>query len=301
MKHLVAKSGLTALTALALFGGASLLSADNTGLPSFSTVAHAVTVSHDQLETDVQTMVAARNKGSNYVKEVINAEQLSEFSSDPMEAYNDELGRGFGQVPGALHYELSHDFDLFDQDYAGLMIVYNGFKDRFSSTDQAVLKQDISDIANAKDAEDKAEKTSAFGNDLGSAVDNYGGTVTKVEAASVAAPKPAAEKPAAPKPAAKKTVTKKTVTKKSYVSKLTAKKTSSKKYVKITGTVKLYKSAKYAYISTYKGHVHVKLNSKHQFSKTVYAPKAKHVKVKAGSYSHGHFKAVTSYKTVTVH
>ncbi|GAX04877.1 hypothetical protein IWT25_00171 [Secundilactobacillus pentosiphilus] len=290
MKHLVAKSGLTALTSLALFGGASVLATDS-NTPSFSTVAKAATVSQSQLKSDVQTMVAARNEGGNYVKEVIDGEQLSEFSDDPMEAYNDERGRGFGQVPGALHYELSQDFSMFNQDYAGLMIVYNGFKDRFSSTDQAVLAQDIKDINSAKNSEDKAEKASAFGNDLGSAVDNYGATVTKIESASAAAPKPAAPKPAA----------KKTVTKKSYVSKLTAKKTSSKKYVKITGTVKLYKSAKYAYISTYKGHVHVKLNSKHQFSKTVYAPKAKHVKVKAGSYSHGHFKAVTSYKTVTVH
>lgn len=91
----------------------------------------------------------------------------------------------------------------------------------------------------------------------------------------------------------------KTPKKTSYISKLSVKKTS-KKYVKVTGSAKLYKSAKYARVHTYKGNKYTKLSSKHTFSKSVYAPKAKTVKVTVGNYSHGHFTSVTSTKTAHV-
>lgn len=77
-----------------------------------------------------------------------------------------------------------------------------------------------------------------------------------------------------------------------------AKKTS-KNYIKVTGYTELYIPSKYAKIVTYRGTRYAKLKN-YAFSKLIYAPKAKHVKITVGNYSHSKFTAVTPTKTISV-
>lgn len=160
----------------------------------------------------------------------------------------------------------------FDKDWAALTDLYHYFSPRFSSEDQATLANLYQAANDSTIATGKKDAVIQFGQTLSNDVSQYGPIITTV----------------------------KTKSSKSTISKLNVKKTASKKYVKVTGTAKLAKKANYARIKTYKGYRYAKLNSKHQFNKTIYAPKAKTVKVVVGNYVSGHFKAVTATKTVHV-
>lgn len=166
--------------------------------------------------------------------------------------------------------------------YDCMVATYNIFKKRLSSGAQSQLEalannlnQEINATNGSSDFYDIADQEEGYVHALEAAVLDYGGNYDGVAGSKSSA-------------------------KHSYISKLSVKKTGSKKYVKVTGTAKLYKSANYAHIHTYKGYRYVKLSSKHTFSKTIYAPKAKTITVNAGYYSHGHYKAVTSTKTAHV-
>ncbi|GAA3601995.1 hypothetical protein [Secundilactobacillus similis] len=159
----------------------------------------------------------------------------------------------------------------FEQDWAAVTDLYHYFAPRFSSEDQAQLADMYAQVQNKTIQEGKTDAVQHFGLTLSTDVFEYGAIVYHTPA-----------------------------TTKSTISKLSAKKTASKKYVKVTGTAKLTKSANYARIKTYKGYRYAKLSSKHTFSKTIYAPKAKTVKVTVGHYANGHYTAVTGTKTVRV-
>lgn len=164
-----------------------------------------------------------------------------------------------------------------------IVATYKVFKNRLSTGAQSQLdslgtkiQQEINASSGSDDFNDIADEEDGYVDSLDSALVDYGGNYDGVAAKPKAA------------------------VKKSTITKLSAKKTASKKYVKVTGTAKLYKSANYAHIKTYKGYRYAKLSKKHTFSKTIYAPKAKTVRVSVGHYAGGHFKAVTASKTVHV-
>lgn len=160
------------------------------------------------------------------------------------------------------------DTSEFAQDWTGLTSYYNHFKPRFSKTEQSKLATLYETVLN--DQSDARYKNAYnFGMELSRAIASLDSNGRL--------------------PGAKSSITK-----------LTAKKTASKKNVKVTGTAKLYKSANYAHIKTYKGYHYAKLSSKHTFSKIIYAPKAKTVKATVGHYSNGRYTAVTSVKVVNV-
>ena len=277
VKKLLLKTGLV----VALISGVGLFASTNTS-------ASAATVSRSQFNKDIQTVTTARNQGGDYVKYEIDAELISELKNDPVGAYRNDDDRGFGFVTESLAYELlstyttgqmdgvSAEIAQFNKNYTGAKTMYNGFKSRLSGSDRAILAQDLTDVnqyaTNSDDIEDKASAAKNFANDLTSAINSYGHTVTKVASA----------------------------TSKSTITKLSAKKTATKKYVKITGKATLHQKANYARIKTYKGYRYAKLSQAGNFSKTIYAPKTKTVKVSAGYYANGHFSRVTANKTISV-
>lgn len=80
-------------------------------------------------------------------------------------------------------------------------------------------------------------------------------------------------------------------------------------HIRISGKIESWKTltkaqrkSTYAQIKTYKGYTYAKLNKKYAFGfKSIYAPKAKTVKVRFGTYSKGHFKQLIGWTPVKIH
>ena len=234
-------------------------------------------ISYSQYMSDINGIKGALAKAPTEVQSDVS----NNFPRvDDTDAYN---GGSLINYLDMLGYAVDGDSDTKERandSLTALVGTYNVFKSRLSAGERSQLES----LANKISAEiatssvdtgyyDIETALHGYANSLEDAVENYGNNYDGVAA-----------KPKTPK---------------SYISKLSAKKTS-KKYVKVSGSAKLYKSANYAHIKTYKGYRYAKLNSKHNFSKSIYAPKAKTVKVTVGHYAHGHFTAVTSAKSVHV-
>ncbi|MFC6253306.1 hypothetical protein ACFP1H_01645 [Secundilactobacillus hailunensis] len=258
-----------------------------------TTQAQAATkISYSTYTSDLSGLKAALGKASP----VVQGEMASSLKIDPNMAYTDSGIGSFGTYLSNLGASMfnsvtnnDEDAKAFQADLNALVASYNVFKSRLSNGSQSQLeslktgiqsqiKSYNLDVYVWGQVDTLATSLSGYADALDNAmVDDYGSNYHGVTA----------------EPKAKAS------TKKSYISKLSIKKYSNKN-VKVTGTAKLYKSANYARINTYKGNKYTKLSSKHNFSKTVYAPKAKTVKVTVGHYSHGHFTSVTSTKTVHI-
>lgn len=298
--------------AMVMVGG-TLFGAVATVLPSgttgTSTTAHAaMTISQDTFTSDMAALQSAVAGAGHGVQADIGASNYANMKEDPTDAY-EGYGTTFSSAiytvgSGAYmdyFYDENNDYTYtissdFSKDWNALTALYNHFKGRLSTQEQAQLASMSAAVTSEKDPRTKLDNVRDFGRELSDAVDAWsdGATVAKPVYTSTTTTKPATTTQTTTKTTTKK------ATKKSYINKLSVKKTHSKKYVKVTGSAKLYKSANYAHIKTYKGYRYAKLSKKHNFSKTIYAPKAKTVKVTVGHYAHGHFTAVTSAKSVHV-
>lgn len=241
----------------------------------------AVASATSTFNVDYKAAVASVKLSSATVKTSYSNWDLKMIKEHPQQAYDDiqssfsGIAREQAYCLASFDYEQVHDdvavkSDTSDyaKDWAGLTTLYNHFKTRFSKNEQRKL---ATLYAVALNGHSQSRYTNAY---------NFGMQLSH----AIASLDSNGRLPVS----------------KSAITKLSAKKTASKKYVKVTGTVKLYKTANYAHIKTYKGYRYAKLTSKHTFSKTIYAPKAKSVKVTVGHYSNGHYAAVTSAKSVRV-
>jgi len=271
--------------------GATLVGGVFVEIPNAVTTTQAQASSeipYSQYQSDISGVKGALGKASTDVQ----GDVTNDFP-DPndQDAY---LENGsFDVYLNNLGFDIELDTDTKEQaieNLSALVATYNVFKNRLSVGEQSQLES----MANKINGEianydgiiaDITVNLEGYADALDSAVLNYGNNFGGVASK--------------PKTVTRKITTRKAPAKKSYISKLSVKKVS-KKYVKVTGSAKLYKSAKYVRVNTYKGNKYAKLSSKHNFSKSVYAPKAKTVKVTVGNYSHGHFSSVTSTKTVHV-
>lgn len=273
--------------------GASLVGGVFTQIPNALTTTQAqasTQISYAQYQSDISGVKGALGKASTDVQS-----DVTDDFPDPNDKQAYEEGGSFDDYLNYLSGAVDGDTNTKEQaseNLSALVATYNVFKSRLTSGEQSQLDSMGSKIngeiavSTVDDGYyDISQDLSGYADALDSAVLNYGNNFDGVASK--------------PKTYVRKTTTRKAPTKKSYISKLSVKKVS-KKYVKVTGSAKLYKSAKYVRVNTYKGNKYAKLSSKHNFSKSVYAPKAKTVKVTVGNYSHGHFSSVTSTKTVHV-
>lgn len=268
-----------------------------------TTQAHAdVMIPYSTYQSDLSGIESALTKASSDVK----GDTSVELPEDPKDAYDSSETDSFANYFYALADSMDNVIDYSDPDTVQDRLLkenleclndsYAIFRSRLTDGERIQLDAAAANINNAIGNEDEdtvSDMEQSFGYSLGNAVsdygDNYDGVATPVintNPTPSSTPVTTAQPQATPAP------------KKSYISKLTI--TTSKKYVKVTGSAKLYKSANYARIHTYKGNKYTKLNSNHNFHKKIYAPKAKTVKVTVGHYSNGHFTSVTSTKTVHV-
>ncbi|WP_203650131.1 hypothetical protein [Secundilactobacillus yichangensis] len=268
-----------------------------------TTQAHAdVMIPYSTYQSDLNGIESALTKASSDVK----GDTSVELPEDPKDAYDSSETDSFANYFYALADSMDNVIDYSDPDTVQDRLLkenleclndsYAIFRSRLTDGERIQLDAAAANINNAIGNEDEdtvSDMEQSFGYSLGNAVsdygDNYDGVATPVintNPTPSSTPVTTAQPQATPAP------------KKSYIFKLSA--TTSKKYVKVTGSAKLYKSANYARIHTYKGNKYTKLNSNHNFHKKIYAPKAKTVKVTVGHYSNGHFTSVTSTKTVHV-
>lgn len=268
-----------------------------------TTQAHAdVMIPYSTYQSDLSGIESALTKASSDVK----GDTSVELPEDPKDAYDSSETDSFANYFYALADSMDNVIDYSDPDTVQDRLLkenleclndsYAIFRSRLTDGERIQLDAAAANINNAIGNEDEdtvSDMEQSFGYSLGNAVsdygDNYDGVATPVintNPTPSSTPVTTAQPQATPAP------------KKSYIFKLSA--TTSKKYVKVTGSAKLYKSANYARIHTYKGNKYTKLNSNHNFHKKIYAPKAKTVKVTVGHYSNGHFTSVTSTKTVHV-
>lgn len=259
-----------------------------------------VTVPSELTTTQAQAQAATRIPYSTYMKDINGIRAaLGKAGSDAQSSVSNVMPdfanqyaytennwgsmlNYLGYLSDAVRYH-SDTKATASANYDCIVATYKVFKSRLTAGAQSQLeslasniKQEIDASDGSTDFDDIASHEDGYVDLLQSAVHEYGGNYDKI-----------ADKP-------------KATAKKSTITKLAAKKTASKKYVKITGTAKLYKKANYAHIKTYKGYRYAKLSSKHTFSKTIYAPKAKTVKATVGYYANGHYTAVTAAKTARV-
>lgn len=268
-----------------------------------TTQAHAdVMIPYSTYQSDLSGIESALTKASSDVK----GDTSVELPEDPKDAYDSSETDSFANYFYALADSMDNVIDYSDPDTVQDRLLkenleclndsYAIFRSRLTDGERIQLDAAAANINNAIGNEDEdtvSDMEQSFGYSLGNAVsdygDNYDGVATPVintNPTPSSTPVTTAQPQATPAP------------KKSYIFKLSA--TTSKKYVKVTGSAKLYKSANYARIHTYKGNKYTKLNNNHNFHKKIYAPKAKTVKVTVGHYSNGHFTSVTSTKTVHV-
>ena len=234
-------------------------------------------IPYAQYQSDINGIKAALGKASTDVQSNVTGDFPDPNDKD---AYmqNGSFDNYLGNLSAAVDYNTDTK-EQASENLSALVATYNVFRNRLTSGEQSQLES----MANKINGEiavstvdngygDISDNLSGYADALNSAVLDYGNNYDSV-----------ANRPKA---------------KKSYISKLSVKK-SSKKNVKVTGIARLYRSANYARINTYKGNKYAKLSG-HNFSKTVYAPKAKTVKVTVGHYSHGHFTSVTKTKTAHI-
>ncbi|GAX05043.1 hypothetical protein IWT25_00346 [Secundilactobacillus pentosiphilus] len=280
MTKSVWKKAATVVLGASLVGGV-LVELPN---PLTTTQAQAATtsISYSDFKDDENAAKEAVKLGSPSVQKIVNSKFFANMEKDPVSAYNVYKPYSFTAVMSALGNDGAKNYDSkgnlagnSSKDWAAMQSLSDHFSGRFSSNTQAGVQSAYQAVIDHNGKND-GEKDYGL---AGYAIDFQDSFQTTFDVKKITG-----------MPAS---------TKKSYISKLSVKKTS-KKYVKVTGSAKLYKSAKYARVHTYKGNKYTKLSSKHTFSKSVYAPKAKTVKVTVGNYSHGHFSSVTSTKTVHV-
>ncbi|WP_203649311.1 hypothetical protein [Secundilactobacillus yichangensis] len=285
MSNNLKKGAITAMLSASILGGVFVAIPN----PSTNTTAHAAAyIPYSQYASDVNGLKAALGKARPEIRSQVTSLLPSTHSYKYKNAYTSEY-YGIYYYLGYLSADIGTDHAFtkagVQDDYDCMVASYNVFRNRLPKSVQGKLESSAHQIQHEIDAHDGGgldyvDYYDIFSHEadylltLRDAVSDYGGNYDGV-----------ASKPKAP-------------SYKSHISKLSATKTASKKYVKVTGIAKLYKSANYANIKTYKGYRYVKLSSKHTFSKTIYAPKAKSVKVSVGYYSHDQYKPVTSTKTV---
>jgi len=287
MNKFIVRTALTSVTALALFGGADILTNGSVSLGQ-TVVAQAKTVSRKQFLSDVEVMRKACLHGSEYMQGRVTLDTVSQYKSDPLDAYRGEnYGPTFSGSIYDYYYGVSHEEDDednflpadFEADYSGLMSIYKQFRSRLSSSAQDSLDNYKAE-SETSNMDDRVDATMQFVEGLSTAVADYGQTVTKVQ------------------PAAKA----------NKVYGIDAKK--SGKYVIVFGKVthnRLTKSAlaktkklNRAQIKTYRGKKTVKINGQHKFKLKVYAPKAKTLKINAGGMNGSKYAAITKTVNVTV-
>ena len=270
------KKAATVVLGAALLGGVFVTAPSSL---TTTTAQASAKISYAQYMSDINGIKGAMAKASTDVQSYVADDYPNPTDTD---AYgrSGSMDYYLGNLGSAVEWH-SDTKERASDNLSAVVATYNVFKNRLSTGAQSQLESMAGKISseistsNVDDGYDDIENNlEGYVSALQSAVLDYGNNYDGVAA-----------KPKAPK---------------SYISKLSAKKTASKKYVKVTGTAKLYKSANYAHIKTYKGYRYAKLSSKKTFSKTIYAPKAKSVRVTVGHYANGHFTAVTSAKTAHV-
>ncbi|WP_395390579.1 MULTISPECIES: hypothetical protein [Levilactobacillus] len=283
MNKFIVRTALTSVTALALFGGADLLTNGNGPLTQ-TVVAQAKTVSRSQFLSDVNAVQKAGLMSTDGVKEDLGISTIKAFLADPLAAYGDanpETPTISGTIESFENLNTPgyfRDQDAFDKDYSGVMYLYKHFKSRLTKNDQVALdtyKSDVDAVRNT--SRDNDFKLNDFCENFESALGAYSETVTKVQ------------------PAAKA----------NKVYSVKARKQG--KYVVVTGKVtnnRLTKSAlaktkklNRVKVTSYRGAKYLKI-SKNTFKIKLYAPKAKSVKANAGGLNGSKYAAIT--KTVKV-
>lgn len=269
------------LLGVTLFGGVTLVTKSET-------VAHASTfvVPAATYNSDMSAMKTAMKMASPSARASWGPDALAKIAADPKLGYAN-VRYNFNELIQILSRDSESQSSYkgkltkaYTQDSAAVRYLYHHFRSRLRQPGLDFLDALYTSWGKAKTTNDKVSGVYNVAEELGGQLGewNYYSTLndTKVEGVT---PVPYKATP------------------KSYISKLTVKKTASKKYVKVSGTAKLHVSANYAQIHTYKGYTYAKLSSKHNFSKTIHAPKAKTVKVNVGYYSYGNFVSITSTKT----
>jgi len=89
MNKFIVRTALTSVTALALFGGADILTNGSVSLGQ-TVVAQAKTVSRKQFLSDVEVMRKACLHGSEYMQGRVTLDTVSQYKSDPLDAYRGE-------------------------------------------------------------------------------------------------------------------------------------------------------------------------------------------------------------------
>ncbi|WP_056946886.1 hypothetical protein [Secundilactobacillus odoratitofui] len=237
-------------------------------------------ISYAEFKDDVAAAKSAVKLATPAAQQILNSKFFTKLEKNPTNAYNVNASNSFVSIMTALCNDGTKNLDSdghltteSTKDWKAIQALSNHFIGEFTSNGQSTV-QDAYDSIVANDGDGWTDYDGFPGYQWAFS-QGFDGAFNGVKVTGI---------PSTPK---------------SYISKLSAKKTS-KKYVKVSGSAKLYKSANYAHIKTYKGYRYAKLNSKHNFSKSIYAPKAKTVKVTVGHYANGHYKAVTSTKTVHV-
>lgn len=260
--------------------------------------AKSKSISYHTFKGDLSALKSAVKYGSPQMKAKINSAFIVKMTKDPLNSYYSSSKPSFGVAMQAMakiaNSHFNSDDRLTSQSKADLVAInslYKHFSGRFSVSHRNQLNEIYKDFQKTQASGDKSIRSqskielhnfaSIFGSDMGSnvAVDHFTGF-----------PGTTVKKPVKTSKATRLTV---------GTTKLT-----NEKYVKVTGQIKNVKSAQkaanYARIQTNKGSSYAKLNSKHAFSKTVYAPKVKTIKVTIGHYSKGHFKVVMQTMSVPV-
>lgn len=286
MNKFIVRTALTSVTALALFGGADLLTNGNVPLTQ-TVVAQAKTVSRSQFLSDVNAVQKAGLMSTDTIKGELGISTIKAFLADPLAAYG-ETNPETPTIAGAvLDYQnlntpgYFRDQDEFDQDYAAVMSLYNHFKSRLTKSDQIALDTYKGDVDAVKNTErDNDFKLNDFCENFFSALEDYDETVTKVQ------------------PAAKA----------NKVYSVKARKQG--KYVVVTGKVtnnRLTKSAlaktkklNRVKVTSYRGAKYLNINKKNTFKIKLYAPKAKSVKANAGGLNGSKYASITKTVKVTV-
>lgn len=298
------KKAVTVVLSAALLGGV-FVSVPNAVT---TTVAHAddqkVVISYDQFLNDVEALKSAVNQATPQVQAALNSSYFNKLTKNPKSAYGENspsFVAAIKTIANDAEKNLNQDDKTTaaaDQDIAALTVLYNQFNARVSADHQDDLGNNYQDLLSSqRDNESIDWELSDFSGSFEWVFDDLvPNDITGIPSTNNGVTKSSSGQN--PTPVSKTQNVTKHVSK-SKITMLSAKK-SSKKYVKVTGKATLHKKANYARIHTYKGYRYAKLSSKHTFSKKIYAPKAKSVKAAVGYYSHGHFSAVTSSKTVHV-
>ncbi|MTV82208.1 hypothetical protein [Secundilactobacillus folii] len=302
MSKVFGKKSVTVMLSAALLGGVFVTVPNALNVTEAQADAKS-SISYSQFLSDVAALKAAVQQASPKVQSQLNSAYFSKLTSNPKKAYGDSAPSfmaAFQTIVNDADKSLDSDGNptsTTNTDFNAITAIYEYFMPRLSTGDQDGVANGGFDPGYIDVQSDIESQNGDAYIDLpifaGDFEEDFYADVTPSNITGIPAAPASSKSTKAPSKTKAKTV------KKSSISKLTAKK-SSKKYVKVTGHATLYKQARYARIKTYRGYKYAKLSSHHNFSKKIYAPKAKTVKVAVGNYSHGHFSYVTSTKTAHV-